>query len=109
MSKTTKIRFGAKPKTLPSYIVGLFLSLLFTTIAFYCVEKHDLSVMNLYIVITGLAVLQLLAQVICFLRLNTTREGQWNTLPFLFTLIVVGVLMSGSLWIMWNLNYNMMN
>ena len=109
MSKTTKIRFGAKPKTLPSYMTGLFLSLVLTAIAFYCVEKHDLSVMNLYIVITGLAVLQLLAQVICFLRLNTTREGQWNTLPFIFTLIVVGVLMSGSLWIMWNLNYNMMN
>jgi len=109
MATTTKIRFGAKPKTLGSYFTGLFLSLIFTAISFYCVARHDLSVANLYILIAGLAVAQLLAQVICFLRLNTTKEGQWNTLPFVFTFIVVFVLVAGSLWIMWNLNYNMMH
>ena len=105
----TKIRFGSKLKTLPSYLMGLFLSLVFTAGSFFCVMRHDLSVTNLYIVITALAVAQLFAQVICFLRLNTTKEGQWNTLPFAFTFLVVFVLVGGSLWIMWNLNYNMMN
>lgn len=105
----TEVRFGAKPKTLSSYFAGLFLSLLFTMGAFFCVMRHDLSVSNLYVVITACAIAQLLAQVICFLRLNTTKEGQWNTLPFVFTFLVVFVLVGGSLWIMWNLNYNMMN
>lgn len=109
MASATKVRFGSKLKTLPSYLTGLFLSFVLTAIAFHAVEKHSLSNENLYILITALAVAQLFAQVICFLRLNTTKEGQWNTLPFLFTFIVVFVVVGGSLWIMWNLNYNMMH
>lgn len=102
------MKYGAKIKTLKSYLIGLGLSLLFTFIAFAFVGEHLLSKEALYILITGLAVLQLLAQVIFFLRLNTSPEGQWNTMPFIFTLIVVGVLVGGSLWIMYNLNVNMM-
>ena len=62
----------------------------------------------LYITITALAVAQLFAQVIFFLRLNVTKEGQWNSMPFVFTFLIVGVLVGGSLWIMYNLDVNMM-
>lgn len=104
----TKLKYGVKPKTLTSYLTGLFLSLIFTIMSFGLVMMHVLDKVELYITISVLAVFQLFAQVICFLRLNTTREGQWNTLPFIFTLLIVSVLLGGSLWIMYNLNYNMM-
>ena len=106
--ESTTLKYGAKPKTLSSYLTGLFLSLLFTVMAFGLVSMHILSKPELYIAITVLAIFQLFAQVICFLRLNTTREGQWNTMPFIFTFVIVGVLVGGSLWIMYNLNVNMM-
>lgn len=102
------MKYGAKPKTLKSYMTGLFLSLLFTFTAFVLVGKHLMGVQGLYITLTALAVAQLFAQVICFLRLNVSSEGQWNTMPFIFTFVIVGVLVGGSLWIMYNLNFNMM-
>jgi cytochrome o ubiquinol oxidase operon protein cyoD len=35
-------------------------------------------------------------------------EGGWNMLALVFTGMVVVILMSGSLWVMYHLNYNMM-
>ena len=110
MAHETKsnIKYGAKLKTLKSYLIGLGLSLIFTFIAFALVGDHVFNDKDLYILITALAIAQLFAQVICFLRLNVTSEGRWNTMPFIFTFLVVGVLVFGSLWIMYNLNVNMM-
>ena len=104
----SNIKYGARLKTLKSYLIGLGLSLIFTFIAFAVVGEHMFDPKDLYILITVLAIAQLFAQVICFLRLNTTSEGQWNSLPFFFTILIVGVLVGGSLWIMYNLNVNMM-
>ena len=105
---TQEMKYGAKVRTLKAYVIGLLLSLTFTFIAFTIVGEHKMSNEMLYITITILAILQLFAQVIFFLRLNTSAEGRWNTMPFIFTLIVVGILVGGSLWIMYNLNVNMM-
>lgn len=102
------MKYGAKSKTLKSYLTGLFLSLILTFAAFILIGKHLLSVQASYITITALAIAQLFAQVICFLRMNVSPEGRWNTMPFLFTFVIVGVLVGGSLWIMYNLNMNMM-
>ena len=106
--ETVNLKYGAKYKTLKSYMIGLSLSLIFTFTAFALVGFHLLSHEGLFIAITILAVMQLFAQVICFLRLNVTPDGQWNTMPFIFTFVVVFVLVFGSLWIMYNLNVNMM-
>lgn len=102
------MKYGVKAKTLKSYLIGLSLSLLLTVTAFVLVGKHLLGVEALYITLTALAVAQLFAQVICFLRLNVSPEGRWNTMPFIFTFVIVGILVGGSLWIMYNLNINMM-
>lgn len=101
--------FGYGKKTLKGYVVGLVSCLLLTLIAFYCIDKHIFSSGNLYILLTILAISQLMIQSVCFLRLNSNTEGQWNLLPFLFVILIVSILVSGSLWIMYNLDYNMMN
>lgn len=107
-STAVAIKYGVKLKTLKSYMIGLFLSLLLTFTAFICVGEHLLPNNDLFILITALAIAQLFTQVICFLRLNMSDEGRWNSLAFVFTFIVVFILVGGSLWIMYNLNYNMM-
>lgn len=103
-------------KTLPAYITGLFLSLLLTLMAFGVVAAHlykpellNLSTAAVYITLTVLALIQLFVQVVCFLRLNASQEGKWELMPFLFVLLIVAILVAGSLWIMYNLNYNMMH
>ena len=102
-------KYGTGQKTLKSYLLGLGLSLLFTFLAFALVGKHLLPNQYIYITIAILAVCQLIAQVFCFLRLNTSPKGRWNLMPFIFTIVIVLVLVIGSLWIMFNLNYNMVH
>ena len=101
------IQGGTSPKTLTAYVTGLVLCVILSIVAFLLVGKHLLSGSDLYIALSVLALIQLFVQVICFLRLNASAEGQWNLMPFLFTLIVVMILVAGSLWIMYNLNYYM--
>ncbi|RDI43398.1 cytochrome o ubiquinol oxidase subunit IV [Aquicella lusitana] len=94
-------------KTLSGYITGLALSIILTLLAFGIVEKRLLSDANLYIALTVLAVAQLFVQSICFLRLNCSTEGRWNLFPFIFTVLIIAIIVGGSLWIMYNLNINM--
>jgi len=45
---------------------------------------------------------------VCFLHMNTSSEDRWNLVAFVFTVLIIAILVVGSIWIMWNLNYNMM-
>lgn len=101
--------YGMGKKTLSSYIMGLFLSLILTVCSFFIVAQHTFSTENIFITIAILAILQLIAQVVFFLRMNASEEGRWNLMPFLFTILIVAVIAGGSLWIMYNLNYNMVH
>ena len=100
---------GMGKKTLGAYVTGLVLSLLLTLLAFATVAWHWFSSSATYVLLALLAVVQLIVQVTYFLRLNSSRDGQWNLLPFICTIIIVAVLIGGSLWIMYNLNYNMVH
>ena len=92
------------------YCLGFILSLILTLAAFYVVEHRSFDTRMLYGAITLFALLQLLVQVICFLRLNArTEHDRWNLICFLFTLLIIAIIVVGSLWIMYNLNYNMVN
>jgi cytochrome o ubiquinol oxidase operon protein cyoD len=107
--QATATRYGTGAKTLKSYLLGLFLCLILTFTAFGLVIYHILPAVQLYIVLAVLAVTQLFVQIICFLRLNTTKEGLWNSMSFFFAIVIVVILVSGTLWIMYNLDYYMMH
>jgi cytochrome o ubiquinol oxidase operon protein cyoD len=90
--------------------IGFFLSVILTIMAFKLVAQHHLSNETLYIVVAVLAVVQLILQALFFLRLNNKTKGDyWNWIAFIFMLIIITIVISGSLWIMYNLNYNMVN
>jgi cytochrome o ubiquinol oxidase operon protein cyoD len=40
--------------------------------------------------------------------LNTSSSERWNLVAFVFTALIIAILVIGSIWIMWNLNQNMM-
>lgn len=101
--------YGTSKKTFSAYISGLILCIILTLAAFAVVERHLFTENYIYISLAALAIVQLFVQVICFLRLNANPEGRWNLMPFLCAILIIAVLVGGSLWIMYNLNYNMMN
>jgi cytochrome o ubiquinol oxidase operon protein cyoD len=96
-------------KTLGAYLSGLALCLVLTFMAFGIVEYHVMSAISIDITLAVLAIIQLVVQCVFFLRLNTSEEGMWNLLPFLFAILIIGILAGGSLWIMANLNYYMVH
>ena len=84
--------------------------MILTLIPFGAVMYHWFSHNVTFALLVIAAILQFLVQVICFLRLNTQSEQGWtNVLSFVFAIIVLLVVVGGSLWIMSNLNYNMMH
>lgn len=103
------IESSKNKKTLESYLIGFVLSIILTFAAFSIVENHVFTNAYLYISLAVLAITQLFVQVTCFIRLNNSAEGKWNLLPFLFVVLIITILVGGSLWIMYNLNFNMIN
>ena len=102
--------YGTGQKTLKIYSVGIILCVILTLIPFGAVMYPDLSDAKTMAVIFASAALQFLTQVICFLRLNyTTEQARMNVMSFLFAILILFVVIVGSLWIMWNLNYRMMH
>jgi cytochrome o ubiquinol oxidase operon protein cyoD len=92
---------------LGSYITGFVLSVLLTLTAYISLTNHSLGNLTVAIVI-GLAITQLLVQLIFFMHLGRGRSARLNTVVFGFMLVVIGIVVGGSLWIMHNLDYNMM-
>jgi cytochrome o ubiquinol oxidase operon protein cyoD len=89
------------------YIAGFALAVILTLAAYVMVERqlfeYDLAVYAL----VSLALVQFAVQLVFFLHLGHEDRPRWNMAVFLFTLLVLVVIVLGSLWIMYNLNYNM--
>ncbi len=101
--------YGTGKKTLGIYTFGIFLCVVLTLIPFSVVMYSMFSKATNFAIIYTAAILQLFVQVFCFLRLNSdTEQGKINLMSFIFTIIILLVIVGGSLWIMWNLNYRMM-
>jgi cytochrome o ubiquinol oxidase operon protein cyoD len=94
---------------LKSYIIGFILSILLTIVPYVLVVNHILSSDAIIVSIVILAVLQLLVQLIFFLHLSAHPEHRSTLLSFIFTVIVLFILVAGTLWIMYNMNVNMMD
>ena len=102
--------YGIGKKTLGIYVTGFLLCIVLTLIPFYAVMYHIASKPALLVILFVTAIAQFFVQVICFLRLNNRSEqGKINVLSFVFTGIVLLVVIGGSVWIMTSLNYFMMN
>jgi cytochrome o ubiquinol oxidase operon protein cyoD len=103
------IAFGNDHGTVKSYIIGFMLSLILSIVPFVLVLKKVFVGQQAFLAISALALAQLLVQIYFFLHLNTHSKARWNLNVFLFTLLVVLILVGGSLWIMYNLNYYMVH
>lgn len=93
--------------TLKTYIIGYFLSIVLTLIAYFMVVHHAFSRWTLASVIGLLALIQFMVQLVFFLHLGSDAKPRYKIGVFLFMLLVVFILVVGSLWIMHSLNYRM--
>lgn len=92
-----------------SYTVGFLLSLFLTLAASVLVTQQLLEGWLAAYVLVALATTQLLVQLVFFLHVGHESKPRLNLLALLFAGLVVSIVVVGSLWIMNNLNYNMMS
>lgn len=101
-------------KLLTGYIVGFVLSLVCTFLAYWMVSEHinngHMTFPHAVIVpmLAILAISQFIIQLVYFLHLGAETKPRWKQLVFWFMIIIVLIIVVGSIWIMQNLNYNMM-
>lgn len=107
------IQSSAEARELPvrisSYVIGFVLSIATTLIAFFAVQYKLWPTGQLIAIIVALAVVQLFVQLLFFLHLSREKGTRWRLITILFAVLVVIIVVVGSLWIMHNLNYNMMH
>ncbi|MBW6401897.1 cytochrome o ubiquinol oxidase subunit IV [Roseomonas sp. HJA6] len=99
---------GAAHGTLRDYLIGFGLSVVLTAIPFWLVMERPLAAGPTSVLIVGFAVVQILVHMVYFLHMNGRSEGGWTMIALIFTLVVVAIAMTGSLWVMYHLNANMM-
>ena len=95
--------------SLRGYLTGFVLAAILTIIPFWLVMGHVFSSHWLTItIVLLLAVVQIFVHVIYFLHLDTHSEGGWNMLAFIFTIVLVVIVLGASIWVMYNENALMM-
>jgi cytochrome o ubiquinol oxidase operon protein cyoD len=102
-------RIEKREEILKSYIIGYALSILLTLTAYFFAAKHLFSGWDLVLALIALGIIQAFVQLIIFLHLGSESRPRSNLHIFLFTLVVIGIVVGGSLWIMHNLDYRMMS
>ena len=91
-----------------TYLIGFLLSAVLTAVPFWMVMTGALSPQMTGIVVVALAVVQILVHTVCFLHVNTRSEGGWTLMAYVFSAVIVLIVIAGSLWIMHHLDLNMM-
>lgn len=91
------------------YVTGFVLSVILTAIPFWLVMSDVLGSKGLTgFVILGFAAVQIVVHMIYFLHMNSRSENGWTVLALIFTIMLVVITLSGSIWVMYHLDSNMM-
>jgi len=92
-----------------SYLLAFWLSVALTAVPFWLVMGGVLGDKQVTaLVIMGLAAVQIVVHMVYFLHMNTSSEGGWSMMALIFTVIMIVIALTGSLWVMHHLNGNMM-
>lgn len=96
-----------------AYVIGFAASLVLTLIAYGLAARHVHSHHLIYNdntlvgIVIALALAQFITQMIFFMHLGAEPKPRWNFVAFGLMGTVVVILVAGSLWIMYSLNYHM--
>jgi cytochrome o ubiquinol oxidase subunit IV len=90
------------------YTTGLALALLLTATSFWVTNTSLLWAPGIPLGLTVLAIAQMGIHLVFFLHITSGPDNTNNVLALAFGVLIVTIVVTGSLWIMTNLNDNMM-
>lgn len=95
-----------------SYLIGFLLSIVLTIAAYLLVVNEGLrdkiAPAAVLIILSLLASAQLIVQLLFFLHLGDESKPRWRLMSFIFAFTILGIIVFGSLWIMFDMNSRMM-
>jgi cytochrome o ubiquinol oxidase operon protein cyoD len=91
-----------------TYLIGLALAVFLTAASFWAVNSPLIYGPGIPEALATLAVAQMGIHLVFFLHLTTSPDNINNALALAFGLLIVGLIVFGSVWIMWHMNYNLM-
>ena len=94
--------------TIKPYLVGVVLALVLTAIPFGLVAARTLRPIHIFFVIGAAAITQVVVHLRYFLHLDLKPWSQNKVIALCFAAIVLLILVGGTLWILFDLNYRMM-
>jgi cytochrome o ubiquinol oxidase subunit IV len=92
-----------------SYLVGLGLATLLTIVSFFISGTTLVWGPSIPVALVVLAIAQMGVHLVFFLNITTGPDNVNNVLALAFGVLIVLLLLGGSLWIMANMNHNMMS
>ena len=90
------------------YLTGLGLAILLTATSFFVAGTDLVWQPSIPVALVVLAIAQMGVHLVFFLHITTSADNTNNVLALAFGVLIVMLVMGGSLWIMANLNHNMM-
>ncbi len=109
MSDTTTTRAGESHGSSRNYLTGFLLCAILTVIPFALVMNPVFSRPATLLILVAFAVVQIVVQLIYFLHMNRSSEGGWNLISFVFTLVILFIVVALSIWIIWSMHFHMMS
>jgi cytochrome o ubiquinol oxidase subunit IV len=93
-----------------SYLIGLGLATLLTIVSFFIAISGTTLVWgpSIPVALIVLAIAQMGVHLVFFLNITTGPDNVNNVMALAFGVLIVLLLLAGSLWIMANMNHNMM-
>jgi cytochrome o ubiquinol oxidase subunit IV len=92
-----------------NYLIGLALAAGLTIASFWVASGPNLIYApGVAMALAALAVGQMGVHLVFFLHITTGPDNTNNVLALAFGVLIVGIVIAGSLWIMYHLNINMM-
>ncbi len=99
---------GAGYVSVQSYVIGFALSALLTAVPFGLVMAGTVPASEAVPVCVGLGAVQIVVHLVYFLHMNAASSRSWNMAAFVFTVVIVAILVAGTVWVMYHLDMNMM-
>jgi cytochrome o ubiquinol oxidase operon protein cyoD len=99
---------GAIAPGVGSYLIGLGLAAILTGTSFWAAGTHLIWSQAVPIALAVLAIAQMGVHLVFFLHLSSSPDNTNNILALAFGILIVFLVVAGSLWIMANLNANML-
>jgi len=91
-----------------NYVIGLFLAIVLTIASFWVASGTALLYgPGVLMGLAALAVAQMGVHLVFFLHVTTGPDNTNNALALAFGALIVGIVIAGSVWIMFHLNANM--